>query len=80
VESIHLIECISTSSRSEQGCGPALQRLKSITFKEEGEVIAEVRTFDWSANGMANRVQLHVIHPVTLDAAAQLIYCSTVQN
>jgi hypothetical protein len=74
VESFHLIECISTSCRSEQGCGPALQRLKNITFNEEGEVIAEVWTFDWSAHEVANRVQLHVIHLVTLDAAAHLIY------
>jgi Polyketide synthase dehydratase len=56
------------------GYGPALQRLKNITFNEDGEVIAEVRTFDWSVHEVANHVQLHVIHPATLDAAAQLIY------
>lgn len=54
--------------------GPAFQALENATFNNEGEAIAEVRTFDWSSHEVANHVQPHVIHPVTLDAAAQLIF------
>ena len=56
------------------GYGPAFQALENISFGGEGEAIAEVRTFDWSAHETANYVQPHVLHPVTLDAAAQLIF------
>ena len=56
------------------GYGPAFQALENIHFNEEGEAIADVRTFDWSSHDTAHFAQPHVIHPVSLDAAAQLIF------
>lgn len=54
--------------------GPHFQALQHIKFNECGEATAEVATFDWSSQEDAPYVQEHVIHPVTLDAAAQLIF------
>lgn len=54
--------------------GPAFQGLQKLTFNDIGEATAEIRPFDWSSHEVANHVQPHVIHPVTLDIAAQLIF------
>lgn len=56
------------------GYGPAFQALQSIRSNGFGEATAEVLTFDWSSHEDAHYVQDHIIHPVTLDAAAQLIF------
>ncbi|KAL8724488.1 MAG: hypothetical protein Q9166_007922 [cf. Caloplaca sp. 2 TL-2023] len=56
------------------GYGPHFRALQDIKFNESGEATAEVRTYDWSSQGEDAHVQDHVIHPVTLDAAAQLIF------
>lgn len=54
--------------------GPAFQGLQNIYFNEIGEATAEIRPFNWSSHEVTNHVQPHVIHPVTLDVAAQLIF------
>ena len=52
--------------------GPAFQPLDQIACNDEGEAIAEVRTFPWVAQDNANHPQPHIIHPTTLDGVAQL--------
>lgn len=56
------------------GYGPAFRGLQNITFNEEGDASAEVRLFGRSSYGVANDVESHVIHPVTPNLAAQLIF------
>ena len=53
--------------------GPAFQALQDVKFNREGEATGEVVTFPWSREE-GHYAQDHVIHPVTLDAAAQLIF------
>ena len=56
------------------GYGPAFQALQNVKSNRYGEATAEVLTFDWSSHEEAHYSQDHIIHPVTLDAAAQLIF------
>lgn len=57
--------------------GPAFQSLQQVSCTEEGEVIAEVTAFKWTANSdNTNHPQPHIIHPTTLDAVAQLMMVS----
>ena len=54
--------------------GPAFQALDNLAWNGDGEVIGEIKTFDWAAQDTHHDVQPHLIHPVTLDAAAQLMW------
>ena len=56
------------------GYGPAFQALQHIKFNGCGEATAEVHAFHWHSHKEAYHAQDPVIHPVTLDAAAQLIF------
>lgn len=56
------------------GYGRAFQALRNLKYNAHGEAMAEVITFDWTSGEEMHSAQDHVIHPVTLDAAAQLIY------
>ncbi|KAF2464560.1 reducing type I polyketide synthase [Lindgomyces ingoldianus] len=53
--------------------GSAFQALDDVHGSTDTESVATVKVFDWNAKETANHVQPHVIHPVTLDAAAQLM-------
>ncbi|KAL8878752.1 MAG: hypothetical protein Q9198_003508, partial [Flavoplaca austrocitrina] len=56
------------------GYGPTFQALENIHFNKSGEAIAEVMSYDWLSHEGPQNVQDQIIHPVTLDAAAQLIF------
>lgn len=62
------------------GYGPSFQALQNIKFNAYGEATAEVRTFDWSSQEEGHYTQDHVIHPVTLDAAAQLVFLALTEG
>jgi NADPH:quinone reductase-like Zn-dependent oxidoreductase/SAM-dependent methyltransferase len=52
--------------------GPTFQALQEVAGCETTESVAHVRVFD-GGNGSANVLQPHIIHPITLDAVAQLM-------
>ncbi|KAI0436484.1 putative polyketide synthase [Xylaria telfairii] len=53
--------------------GPAFQTLQDINFNENGEVVAEVKTFaNEDSNNKDRTQQAHLIHPTTLDAFIQV--------
>ena len=56
------------------GYGSNFQALRQIACNDDGEALAEVRTFQWSAQQTGNHEQQHLIHPTTLDVVAQLLF------
>ena len=56
--------------------GPAFQRLQNLAWDGGGEAIGEIQTPRWCQSDAQGHVQSHVIHPVTLDTAAQLMWVS----
>ena len=54
--------------------GPAFQALQNLAWNGGDEAIGEIGTFQWDVQDTQQNVQPHVIHPVTLDAAAQLMW------
>lgn len=54
--------------------GPSFQTLERVHFNNDGQVVANVKTFEWEAtDGKTNPRQPHLIHPTTLDAFIQVI-------
>ncbi|KAI0190605.1 putative polyketide synthase [Astrocystis sublimbata] len=54
--------------------GPAFQTLQEINYSEEGDVVADVKTFvSEDGHGKADPRQAHLIHPTTLDAFIQVV-------
>jgi acyl transferase domain-containing protein/NADPH:quinone reductase-like Zn-dependent oxidoreductase/SAM-dependent methyltransferase len=53
--------------------GPAFQTLQDIHFNDNGEVVADVKTFVWENANNSNLRQPHLIHPTTLDGFIQVV-------
>lgn len=53
--------------------GTAFQALGDVSGNDSTESLASVRVFDPALQDTPKHVQRHIIHPVTLDAAAQLM-------
>lgn len=60
--------------------GPAFQRLQNLAWDGGEEAIGEIRTPHWSEPYFQGHIQPHVIHPATLDAAAQLMWVSLTEG
>ncbi|KAF2117464.1 polyketide synthase dehydratase-domain-containing protein [Lophiotrema nucula] len=52
--------------------GPSFQAMNNIACSDDGQATAEIQVFELSSNESVNSVP--VIHPVTLDAVAQLLF------
>lgn len=53
--------------------GPTFQTLAKVDFSDEGQVVADVNTFPWQADGQHNPRQDHLVHPTTLDSFIQVV-------
>ncbi|KAL5041185.1 hypothetical protein BDW71DRAFT_213267 [Aspergillus fruticulosus] len=48
--------------------GPTFQTLERVSYSTDGQVVAQVKTFNWESHR-----QEHLIHPTTLDAFIQVL-------
>jgi acyl transferase domain-containing protein/NADPH:quinone reductase-like Zn-dependent oxidoreductase/SAM-dependent methyltransferase len=53
--------------------GPTFQTLAKVDFSAEGQVVADINTFPWHADGEHNPRQDHLVHPTTLDSFIQTV-------
>ena len=56
--------------------GPAFQALQNLAWNGREEAIGEIQTPQQSTPSFQSPIQPHIIHPVTVDAVAQLMWVS----
>ena len=54
--------------------GPSFRSLKNMTYDRGCHTVAEIDTFDWAKTNPHDFIQPHIIHPITLDAMAQIAW------
>ena len=54
--------------------GPAFRALDNLAWDGANGSLGKIRTFNWTPEQSQHKRQEHVIHPVTLDAAGQLMW------
>ena len=54
--------------------GPAFRALDDLAWDGTSGSVGKIRTFQWTSQQSQHQRQGHVVHPVTLDAAGQLMW------
>ena len=56
--------------------GPSFRRLDDLAWDGHNIAVGKLTTFEWSPNQSRHSRQSHIVHPVTLDVAGQLMWVS----